>query len=215
MTEEGYNSGEDLMVQLKDYNIGNYVAGRSFWLQALWYFFGSPLFSSYLLPSSQLKIWLLRCFGAQVGQGVRIKPGVKVKFPWRLTIGDHVWIGEQAWLDNLAPIVIESDVCLSQGVYLCTGNHNWNDPNFALITSAILVKRGSWIAARSVVGPGVTIGEGAVLSLGSVASSSLLAMTIYAGNPAQAIKQRRLQTVSTSISHPSSNSIDRQQCTPE
>jgi putative colanic acid biosynthesis acetyltransferase WcaF len=101
-----------------------------------------------------------------------------------------VWIGEKAWIDNLAPITIESHVCLSQEVYLCTGNHNWSDPSFALITAPIVIEEGSWVAARGMVGPGVTIGRGAVLCLGSVASRSLEPMTICAGNPAKMIKKR-------------------------
>jgi len=67
---------------------------------------------------------ILRWFGAKIGQGVRIKTGVRVKFPWRLIIQDFVWIGEDAWLDNLDLITIESHCCISQGVYLCTGNHD-------------------------------------------------------------------------------------------
>jgi putative colanic acid biosynthesis acetyltransferase WcaF len=134
---------------------------------------------------------MLRIFGASIGQGVRIKPGVRIKFPWRLTIGDYVWVGEDAWLDNLAPITLESHVCLSQSVYLCTGNHDWSHPYFQLITAPILIEQGSWIAARSTIGPGVTVRQGAVLALGSVTGRSLEPMTIYAGNPAQPVKIRQ------------------------
>lgn len=179
-------------MQLNCYTLGDYTPGASFWKQILWYFVGEPLFRSYWLPFSGFKVWLLRCFGAKIGDRARIKPGVRVKFPWRLTVGDYVWIGEKAWLDNVAPIAIESHVCLSQEVYLCTGNHDWGDRNFKLICASIHIEQGSWLAARAVVGPGVTVGRGAVLCLGSVAGSSLKPMTIYAGNPAQPIKQRAI-----------------------
>jgi putative colanic acid biosynthesis acetyltransferase WcaF len=119
-----------------------------------------------------------------------MKTGVKIKFPWRLTIGNHVWIGEDTWIDNLANVTIENHVCLSQGVYLCTGNHNWNHPNFQLIPAPIYIQEGSWIAAKSVIGPGVTIGKGAVLALGSVTGRSLEANIVYSGNPAEPIKKR-------------------------
>ncbi len=178
-------------MHLDRYTTGDYTPGVSLLRQLLWYFIGSPIVQSRLLPISVLKVWILRCFGAQIGQGVRIKPGVRVKFPWRLTVGDFVWIGEDAWLDNLAPITIESHVCLSQGIYLCTGNHDWNHPYFQLMTAPIHIQEGSWIAARAVVGPGVTVGWGAVLTLGGVAVHSLEPITIYAGNPAQPIKQRK------------------------
>jgi putative colanic acid biosynthesis acetyltransferase WcaF len=175
---------------LDRYNLGSYTPGASFWKQALWYFVGAPLLQSFWIPTARFKVWLLRCFGATVGQKVNIKPGVRVKFPWKLSIGNFVWLGENTWLDNIAPITIESHVCLSQGVYLCTGNHDWSHPDFLLKPAPIHIEQGSWIAARAAIGPGVRVGRGAVLSLGSVTGRSLLPMTIYAGNPAQPIKER-------------------------
>lgn len=179
-------------MRLDKYTLGSYTPGAPYWKQLLWYFLGSPLVESPWLPISSAKVKILRIFGASIGQGVRIKPGVRVKFPWRLSLGDYVWIGEDTWIDNLADVTIESHVCLSQGVYLCTGNHNWSDPNFELKIAPIYLQESSWIAAKSVIGPGVTVGRGAVLSLGGVAAKSLASMTIYAGNPAQPIKERKL-----------------------
>lgn len=178
-------------VHLDQYRLDNYTPGAPLIKQILWYGLGSPAVQTRWL-SSPFKVWLLRRFGSQIGEGVRIKPGVRIKFPWRLQIGNHCWIGENAWLDNLAPITLEDHVCISQEVYLCTGNHNWSHPRFQLITSPIHLKQGCWVAARCTIGPGVTIGEGAVLALGSIAVKSLDPMTIYAGNPAIAIKPRRI-----------------------
>jgi putative colanic acid biosynthesis acetyltransferase WcaF len=172
------------------YTVGSYTPGAPLWKQLLWYVLGAPLVRSYWIPFSALKVWILCCFGAKIGQQVRIKTGVRVKFPWRLTVGNFVWIGENAWLDNIAPIAIESHVCLSQGVYLCTGNHDWSHAEFKLAPASIHIEEGSWIAARAVIGPGVTVGRGAVLGLGSVTGRSLQPMTVYAGNPAKPIKQR-------------------------
>jgi putative colanic acid biosynthesis acetyltransferase WcaF len=169
-----------------------YPATAPLWQQLLWYFFGDPLFRSRVLFFSGLKVWLLRRFGAEVGQGVRIKPCVRVKFPWRLTIGDHVWIGENAWIDNISQITIGDHVCISQEVYLCTGNHDWSDANFRLLTQPIVIHHQSWIAARAIVGAGVTVGQGAVLTMGSVTGRSLDPMTVYSGNPAQPVRVRKL-----------------------
>ncbi|MBF2074591.1 MAG: colanic acid biosynthesis acetyltransferase WcaF [Synechococcales cyanobacterium C42_A2020_086] len=178
--------------RLDRYTPGSYSPGASYGQQLLWYFIGLPLLESHWLPVSAVKVWLLRVFGATVGKGVRIKPGVRVKFPWRLTVGDFVWIGEAVWIDNLAPVTLGDHVCLSQGVYLCTGNHDWSQPTFDLKLGGIEIQTGSWIAAQARIGPGVTVGTGAVLTLGSVAVRSLEPMTIYAGNPAQPIKRRRV-----------------------
>ena len=181
-------------MHLDNYSIGNYTPGVPYLQQILLYFLGSPLVESYWLPISSIKVRILRLFGASIGQGVRIKSGVRVKFPWRLSVGNHVWIGEDTWIDNLAPVVLEDHVCLSQGVYLCTGNHDWNHPDFKLIPAPIHIEESSWIAAKSVIGPGVTIGRGAVITLGGVTGRSLESMMIYAGNPAQPIKKRTMGT---------------------
>jgi putative colanic acid biosynthesis acetyltransferase WcaF len=180
---------------LKHYTTGDYTPGASLLKQLLWFFLGAPLVETRLIPVSSFKVFLLRCFGAKIGQRNRLKPGVKIKFPWRLTIGNDCWLGENSWLDNIAPITLEDDVCLSQGVYLCTGNHDWNHPHFQLIPAAIHIESGSWIAARAVIGPGVVVGKGAVLCLGSVANTSLEPMTICAGNPSIPIKKRNIPRV--------------------
>jgi putative colanic acid biosynthesis acetyltransferase WcaF len=135
-------------VQLNLYNPGEYKIGANKIQQILWYYFGSALVQSYVLPFSSLKIWLLRIFGAKIGKQVRIKPGVRIKFPWRLIIGDYVWIGEDTWIDNLAEVIIEDHVCISQAVYLCTENHNWKSEKFDLIVEGIHLETGCWLAAR-------------------------------------------------------------------
>lgn len=177
-------------MRLDCYTTGAFTAGAPFWKQLLWYFIGAPILRSYLIPFSIIKVNILRWFGAEIGQGVRIKTGVRVKFPWRLIIKDFVWIGEDVWLDNLDLITIESHCCISQNVYFCTGNHNWSDRDFSLCTAPIYIESESWIAAQAMIAAGVRVGKGAVLALGSVATRSLEPMTIYSGNPAIAIKSR-------------------------
>jgi putative colanic acid biosynthesis acetyltransferase WcaF len=180
------------MMQLSHYQNNSYQIGAPVWQQILWYFIGSPVLQAFWMPFSGPRVTILRAFGAQIGRGVIIKPGVKIKYPWNLKIGDYVWIGENTWIDNLALVTISSNTCISQGVYVCTGNHNWTKPTFDLIAGEIYIGEDSWIAARAVLGPGITIGQGAVLALGSVTSKSLNPMTIYAGNPAQAVKERKI-----------------------
>lgn len=179
---------------LNTYKVSNYHPGAPMFQQLLWFFIGDFLCRTHLIPLSAFKTFILRLFGAEIGKGVVIKPGVKVKFPWRLKVGDHVWIGENVWIDNVAPVIIKNHVCISQDVYLCTGNHDWRDPSFALVTGEIYLEESSWIAARSVVGPKVKVGQGAVLGIGSVASRSLDPMTIYLGNPARPVKERTMNT---------------------
>ena len=166
------------------------VRGRSRVVEALWIFLGAPVLASRLMLSARVRSSLLRLFGAKIGRNMYMKPGVRVKFPWYLTVGDHCWIGEDVWIDNLAPVSIASHVCVSQGAYLCTGNHDWSAPNLKLFTRPISLERGCWVGAKALVGPGVTIKEGAILTAGGVATKDLQSFGIYAGNPAAFIKQR-------------------------
>jgi putative colanic acid biosynthesis acetyltransferase WcaF len=133
-------------------------------------------------------------FGSKIGKGVVLKSGVKIKFPWRLEVGDHSWVGEDVWIDNLASVRIGSHACVSQGAYLCTGSHDWSSPSFDLIVKPITVGDNAWVAAKSTVGPGVTVGEGAVLGLGSTTSKDLEPWSIYAGSPAVFVKRRTLKS---------------------
>jgi len=142
------------------------------------------------MPSSTLRAWLLRLFGAQVGRDPVLKPGVRVKYPWRLSIGDDSWLGEDCWLDNLEQISIGNNVCISQGAYLCTGNHDWSDGSFGLIVKPITLGDGSWVGAKCLVGPGVELGACAIAAAGSVVTKSIPEYEIHAGNPARFVRRR-------------------------
>ena len=181
-----------MSVNLKEYSNHTFRRGRSRFVEALWMFV-QWLFVSSWIPGAAHRRWLLRLFGARIGKAVDIKPGVRVKFPWRLKIGNHSWIGENVWIDNLADIDIAANCCISQGVYLCTGSQDWKCPTFDLIVKPIQLEQGAWVAAQASVAPGVRIGEGAVLTLGSCAVKNLDAWGIYQGNPARLLGQREIR----------------------
>lgn len=176
-------------MDLSKYPIRPFDRGRSALMELAWIVVQS-LFVHSWLPGSAHRVWLLRKFGARIGQGVVIKQFVRVKFPWRLSIGEHTWIGEGAWIDNLAQVNIGSHCCISQNAYLCTGSHDWKSNTFDLITKPITIEDQAWVAAGSQVAPGVTIGRAAVLALGAVALADLQPGWIYQGNPAQPVKPR-------------------------
>src|SRR5687768_12146229 len=113
--------------------------------QIIWYFCNVLFFINPFNPSCPVRKWLLKLFGAKIGRGVVIKPGVNIKYPWKLVIGDHSWIGEKVWIDNLAQVVIGSSVCVSQGAMLQTGNHNYSVRGFDLIVLPITLEDGVWI----------------------------------------------------------------------
>ncbi len=155
-----------------------------------WFCLGSPLLACRWLPGSAWRVWLLRAFGARIGPGCRLKPGLRVKFPWRLQVGEACWLAEDAWLDNLALITLGDRVCISQGAYLCTGNHDFRSPGFDLRPGAITVGADAWIAARAVLAPGTCIGPAAVVALGAVVSGGVPAGAIVRGNPAVVVAAR-------------------------
>ena len=178
---------------LRTYDNSWYKPGRSFLVASLWFFVGLPIVRSKINPLSGLRRSLLRAFGAKIGEQVEIKPGVQVKYPWLLTVGDHSWIGENVWIDNLVPVTIGSNVCISQGAYFCTGNHDWSDPSFGLIVKPITVADGAWVGAKSIISPGVEIGKCGVAAAGSVVTKTIPAYEIHAGNPAQFSRRRVFQ----------------------
>ena len=186
-------------VRLEAFNSEWYRSGRPLWVQALWFFIGLPLLRSSLIPSSTTRVLLLRLFGARIGRGAVIKPGVRVKYPWLLQMGEHCWIGEDCWIDNLAPVTLGNNVCISQGAYLCTGNHDWSDPAFGLRVQAITLADGSWAGAKAVLCPGVALGEGAIASAGSVVARSIPAWEIHAGNPAMLVRMRTVRLMATGM----------------
>ncbi len=163
--------------------------GAPLWQEAVWRLLGSPLLSS-SLPGSRWRQALLRCFGARLGRAGRCKPRLRITFPWRLEVGDHCWLGEAVWIDNLAPVSLGDRVCLSQGAYLCTGNHDFRSPGFDLRVAPIRIESDVWIAARAVLAPGTEVGAGSVVGLGAVASGQIQPGVILAGNPAVVLRRR-------------------------
>lgn len=149
------------------------------WAIVQFLFFTLP----YPLPSC-IRAVLLRGFGASIGHGVVIRAGVKISFPWRLTVGDHTWIGEEVMILSLDQVTIGSHCCVSQRAFLCTGTHRFDSPGFDLVTKPIEIKDGSWVAAQVFVAPGVTIGPNSMCVAGSVVLRNVAADTTVWGNPA-------------------------------
>jgi putative colanic acid biosynthesis acetyltransferase WcaF len=160
--------------------------------RTLWYFINAAVLKGPMPFIGPKRFWL-RVFGAKLGNGVIIKPHISVKYPWNLEIGDHVWIGENVWIDNLGKVKIGSNVCISQGAMIMSGNHNFSKSSFDLMVKDIVIEEGAWLGAKSLVCQGVTVGSHAVLSVSSVASENLEPYTIYRGNPAVKIKERVIE----------------------
>ena len=163
----------------------DFSVGATKLVQALWFLLGSPLLAARWLPGSAWRALLLRAFGARLGSQCRLKPGLRVKYPWKLVAGEACWLGEAVWIDNLALVRLGDRVCLSQGAYLCTGNHDFRRPSFDLRLGPIELGDDVWIGARAVIAPGTRVGAAAVVALAAVASGELEPGAIYSGHPAR------------------------------
>jgi putative colanic acid biosynthesis acetyltransferase WcaF len=177
-------------VDLSQYAAVDFDRGAGVLKEGLWILTSLFLFWFCPFKLSRFKCAVLRVFGAKVGRGVVIKPQVKITFPWKLAIGDHVWLGEECWLMNLDRITIGNNVCISQRAFLCTGSHNYELSTFDLIAKPITLGDGVWLGAGCWVGPGVVAGADSLLTAGSVATKDLEPGGIYRGNPAVLLKQR-------------------------
>ena len=129
---------------------------------ALWLLTSAVFFTNafnFMCPV-RIKIIILKLFGANIGKSSIIKPGVKIKYPWKLKMGEAVWLGENVWIENIGSVIIGDNVCISQGVNLITGNHNFKSINFDLIEECIEIGDDVWIGCFNTILPGETVPQG-------------------------------------------------------
>jgi putative colanic acid biosynthesis acetyltransferase WcaF len=182
-------------MDLSIYDNSDFDRGAPRWKEAVWILVRFLFFQNAFPWPSPLRCAVLRAFGAKIGRGVVIRANVNISFPWRLTMGDHVWIGEDVGILTLAPVTIESNVCISQRAYLCTGSHDFRREDFKLQVAPITVREGSWIAAASFIASGIEIGSGAIVSAGSVVFANVAPKMFVRGNPAAVISEIRKHKV--------------------
>lgn len=164
--------------------------GAPLWKEALWYLTKVVFFLSALPYPRRFKSYLLRQFGAEIGEGVYIKPRVNIHMPWRLRIGDYAWVGEEVFILNFEQVHIGAHACISQRAFLCTGNHDYRDPHMPFRNRPIAIGDGAWVGAQVFVGPGVTIADEAIASAGSIVTKDLPPAMVCSGNPCIPIKPR-------------------------
>jgi putative colanic acid biosynthesis acetyltransferase WcaF len=174
-------------MKLEMYDNSDFDRGALGWKRGLWVIVRCVFFQNPCPWGSAFRSALLRAFGAKIGKGVGIGSNVNISFPWRLVVGDHVWMGDDVGILSLAQVTIESNVCVARRSFLCTGSHDVRREDFKLEVAPILIRTGSWIAIGSLILPGVTIGEGAVVSAGSVVLKDVPANCLVRGNPATVV----------------------------
>jgi putative colanic acid biosynthesis acetyltransferase WcaF len=158
--------------------------------RALWGCAWLLLIRSSPRPLHRWRAFVLRCFGARLGNHCRIYPSARIWAPWNLVCDEAAAVADGAEIYNPKPIHLGSHSIVSQQAYLCGATHDLDDPRFPMVSAPIGIGAYAWICARATVQMGVSVGEGAVLGLGAVATKDLEPWTIYAGIPARRVKDR-------------------------
>ncbi|HEY0785771.1 MAG TPA: putative colanic acid biosynthesis acetyltransferase [Acidobacteriaceae bacterium] len=174
---------------LPSYSLRNRAARQ------LWGLVYVLLYRPSLRPMHAWRQFLLTLFGAKMGAKCHFYAKGKVWAPWNLICEDRVSLGDDAEIYNPSPMYFGSHAIVSQGAYLCGATHRYNDPAFQLVSYEMRFGAYSWICARAIVAPGVHVGEGAILGLGSIATRHLEPYGIYAGSPARKVKERLRSSV--------------------
>ncbi len=164
--------------------------GRIKLVEMLRYIVKIIFFLSPFPVASNFKVNVLKLFGAEIGEGVVIKPRVNIHFPWKLVIGNNVWIGEEVFLLNFEMLSIGNNVCISQRAFLCGGNHDFRDGAMKYRNGTIILRDGCWVGANVFVGPNVDIGVDSIVSAGTVITKSIASNGIYKSDELRRIGDR-------------------------
>jgi putative colanic acid biosynthesis acetyltransferase WcaF len=193
MREEArYNSAERGPVETAgDPYLRPAFAARERARRLVWNVCRALLYRTSPRPFHAWRAFLLRCFGATLEPGCSFYPASRVWAPWNLICADAVTVADGAEIYNPAPMRFGSHAIVSQGAFLCGATHDYDDPRFPLLAYAMDIGAYAWVCARAMVAPGVNVGEGAVLGMGSAATRDLEPWGVYAGVPAVKVKERK------------------------
>ena len=178
-------------------NIGAYkdsLTVRNKVLRGAWILFAALFYRPFAGPLFRYwRSFVLRLWGARIGRRCAIAAGAKIWAPWNLGIGDYVAVANGAELYDVAKITIGHHVTISQNAYVCTASHDISKKLKPLVSANICIGDFSWVCAKAIVLPAVTIGEGAVVAAGAVVTKDVEPWTVVGGNPARFIKRRVLK----------------------
>jgi putative colanic acid biosynthesis acetyltransferase WcaF len=167
--------------------------GRPKFVEALWYISKMLFFLTPFPWPVNLKVFILKIFGASIGRGCNIQPEVSIHFPWKLELGDDCWIGKQTEIHNMEKIIIEDNVAIAHRVFITSGSHDYSLARHPYRNKSTVIRSNVWITSCAFIGPGVEIGEGCVIFPGAVVTKKTEPWKLIGGNPAQVIGERKIK----------------------
>jgi len=158
----------------------------------LWFFVWHLLYRPTPRAMRSFRVFLIRLFGGKVPYSVNLLPSSRVWHPWLLTMGEYGCLADGVMVYNLGPVSIGAHTVLSQDAYICAGTHDYTQPNLPLLRPPITIGAGVWVCTRAFIGPGVTVGDNAIVGACAVVTRSVPPDVIVQGNPAEVLKPRRM-----------------------
>lgn len=158
--------------------------------RALWIIVQATIFRWSPVPLHAWRRVLLRLFGARIASDVHPYPDATIWAPWNLEMARGSCLGPRVICYNVGTVSLGVGALVSQGAHLCAASHDFRDPDFPLIIGPIRIESFAWVCADGFVGPGVVIGEKAVVGARSLVVKDVEANLVVAGNPAQPIGRR-------------------------
>ena len=177
--------------ELNRFHLAEGFRGRSSFSVQLWWICQSTLFGCSPQFMYKWRVFLLRSFGARIGSNVLVRPTARITYPWKVSIGNNSWIGDDSVIYSLGEIDIGNDVVISQRSYICSATHDYNEISFGMIQKRIKIEDQCWLATDVFVGPGVTIGEGAVIGARSSVFKDVSEYTVSRGSPCVVVSMRK------------------------
>lgn len=144
-------------------------------------------------PLNAWRLFWLRVFGCKQYGKPFVHQRARIDAPWRLTLHDRACLGDRAHAYCLDEIVLGARCTVAQEAYLCTGTHDFSDPNLSLQTAQVIVSEDAYLGARSFIMPGVVIGAGAVIGACSLVTHDMPEWTICFGHPCQPVRPRHVK----------------------
>lgn len=189
MADDAEPVGDLPVIPLRDAPGERAAWGRPAGVVYLWGIVEWLFVTNALQISSRVRVGVLRMFGATIGSGVVFRPRTRVKFPWKLTVGDDCWIGEGVWIHNQDQVTVGHDVVISQETMITTGSHA-HRTDMALVTRPVTVGDGAWVTSRCLLLGGAAVGRGALVAPMSVVYGDVPDGAIVRGNPAVVVGRR-------------------------